>query len=61
MMKLDATAPLAAVLTCCAAMQQQEQSGQIQNKSEKALWNDKKYDEIPKVAICTRFEPKNLE
>ena len=43
MMKLDATAPLAVVLTsgrsvtCRAAMQQQEQSGQIQNKSEKSM------------------------
>ena len=41
-------------LRCWPARQQQEQSGQIQNELKKAWWIDQKYDEIPKVAICTR-------
>ena len=28
---------------------------------KKAWWNDQKYDEIPKVAICTRFGIKTLK
>ena len=43
----------------CRIAVQQEQSRQIQNKSEKSKVKWPKYGEILKVAICTRYGPKN--